>query len=51
MNERLLTVAEASRRVPFLTEPQVRGLISRKEIDAIKVVLSLNGVSFSLHWI
>lgn len=37
MHERLLTIAEASRRVPALSEPQVRGLISRKEIEAIKV--------------
>ena len=37
MNERLLTIAEASRRVPALSEPQVRGLISRKEIEAVKV--------------
>jgi excisionase family DNA binding protein len=37
MNERLLTVAEACRRVPILTEPQLRGLISRKEIEAVKI--------------
>ncbi len=37
MNERFVTIAEAARHVPGLTEPQVRGLIRRKKIEATKI--------------